>query len=86
MMRRLATHTLVIEIMGWYGMAAVLVAYGLVNLDILASHNVWCILLNLTGSIGLLLAAAIKRADQLVVLNVVWAVVAVIALVELVIK
>lgn len=81
-MRALAKHRLTIEIIGWYGMVAVLAAYSLVNLNILASASVWCILLNLTGSVGLLLAAAIKHAHQLVVLNIVWAVIAIVALVE----
>lgn len=79
-MRYLAKHTLAIEIIGWYGMAAVLVAYALVNLTILPSNSLVCILLNLTGSIGLLTAAAIKRAHQLVVLNIVWAMIAVVGL------
>lgn len=79
-MRRLAKHTLAIEVIGWYGMAAVLVAYGLVNLSILPSNSLVCILLNLTGSIGLLTAAAIKRVPQLVVLNIVWAIIAIVEL------
>lgn len=79
-------HQLILDIVGWYGMAAVLAAYGLVNLTLLPSHNIVCILLNLTGSAGLIIAAFVKRANQLVVLNIVWAIVALMTLAQIFIK
>ncbi len=74
---------LVIEVIGWCGMAAVLAAYGLVNLNLLPLHSVGNVVLNLTGAAGLLLVALYKRVGQLVVLNLVWIAVALVALVKL---
>lgn len=73
----------VVDSIGWYGMAAVLLAYGFVSLEILPSHSLVCILLNLTGSAGLVMAAFVKRAHQFVVINIVWGLVALLTLVQL---
>jgi hypothetical protein len=81
--RHLAKRALAVEIIGWYGMAAVLGAYALVNLSILPSDSLVCILLNLTGSVCLLIVSAIKRAHPLVALNIVWAVIAIIGLLRI---
>jgi hypothetical protein len=78
-----SSKQLLIEAVGWYGTAAILVAYSLVNLNLLPVHSIWNILLNLTGSVGLLMVATLKRAGQLVILNIVWIVVALIALARL---
>lgn len=72
-----------IEIAGWYGMAAVLGAYALVSFEVLDNTGVVFQLLNLTGATALLALAWYKRATQVAVLNLVWALVALAALLRL---
>ncbi|MBU4339059.1 hypothetical protein KKD57_05930 [Patescibacteria group bacterium] len=40
------------EVIGWYGMAAILLAYGLVSFGFLASSSVFYQVLNFTGAGG----------------------------------
>jgi hypothetical protein len=72
------------EGLGWYGVAAILIAYALVSFDVLDSDTEWYQLLNLTGAAGVAIIAFAKRAYQPVVLNTVWAVIALVALVNIV--
>ena len=73
------------EIAGWYGTAAILLAYTLVSFDIVMSDSVWFQLLNLTGALGIIVIALHKHVKQSVVLNVFWATVAIIALTKILI-
>jgi uncharacterized membrane protein len=79
------TKMLLAEIAGWYGAAAILLAYFLVSFDLLSSGSAAFQWLNLTGAIGLILIAAAKNVKQGVVLNGVWAAVSVVALVKMMI-
>jgi hypothetical protein len=71
---------------GWYGVLAILVAYGLVTFDVVAAKSWPYQLLNLTGALGLIVVALSHKDTQPVVLNIVWALVAVIAIIQLIIK
>lgn len=73
-----------IEIAGWYGAVAILIAYTLVSLEIVSSSSWIFHTLNLTGALGVMTVALYKKVYQSVVLNVVWAAVAVIALAGLI--
>lgn len=73
------------EILGWYGVGAILLAYLLNSLNIINSSNLWYLILNLTGAIGIAVDAWKQKNYQPVVLNLVWAAVAVIALLRMVI-
>lgn len=75
--------TLLIEIAGWYGAAAVLLAYTLVSFNIISSHSWTYQLLNFTGAVGVLIISYMKRAKQPALLNFVWAVTALVALIKL---
>ncbi len=68
------------EILGWYGVAAILLAYLLNNLNVIGTSNPWYSILNLTGAIGILIDAYRQKNYQPVVLNIVWALIAVISL------
>ncbi len=71
-----------ITVLGWCGIIAILVAYALNSLDLLpVSHHVYQFL-NLGGAIGLILEGAMKRDSPVVVLNVIWALIAIISLVS----
>lgn len=68
------------NIAGWYGLSAVLLAYALVNLGVIEPQNMWNLLLNLTGAIGIIIVSIVQRVRQLVVLNIIWALVALLSL------
>ena len=73
----------VAEIAGWYGTAAILLAYTLVSFDIVMSDSVWFQLLNLTGALGIIAIALHKKVKSSVVLNIVWSGIAIIALAKI---
>ncbi|MFA6445628.1 MAG: hypothetical protein WCW14_00035 [Candidatus Paceibacterota bacterium] len=68
------------EILGWYGVVAILLAYGFSNMDILSVHSPIYQILNLTGALGIVVDALDDKDYQPAVLNVIWAGIAIIAL------
>ncbi|MCK9360828.1 hypothetical protein M0Q28_01195 [Patescibacteria group bacterium] len=74
---------LLIEIAGWYGALAILAAYFLGSFGVLAPTGLAYQLLNLTGAVGIIVVAAYKKVYQSVALNVVWGIIAVVAIVQL---
>lgn len=76
-------HANLIEAGGWYGAAAVLLAYALVSFNAISPHGWIYQLLNFTGAVGVLIISYMKRARQPALLNFVWAVIALVALVQL---
>lgn len=72
------------EIAGWYGTIAILLAYALVSFGLVSSDSAAFQLLNLTGAMGIIVIAVNKKVMQSVILNLFWAVVALIALVNIV--
>lgn len=73
------------ELFAWYGVAAILIAYALVSFDLIASDSLAYQLLNATGAAGVMIIAYVRRAYQPVVLNFVWALIAVVAIVRIVV-
>jgi len=71
------------NIIGWYGVLAILLAYILLSFKLISSQGVIYQLLNLTGALGIVVEALSKRDAQPAALNIVWAVVAAIALIRL---
>ena len=78
--------TRVIEAVGWYGVAAILLAYVLVSFNIVSAQSWEYQLLNFTGASGVLVISYIKQARQLALLNLVWAVIALATLIGLALK
>ncbi|MCK5107948.1 MAG: hypothetical protein KAQ83_04440 [Nanoarchaeota archaeon] len=76
-------HKKLYEILGWYGITAVLVAYSLITLKVLLSHSIIYLFLNLTGAAGILIHSYIKKDYQPVVLNIIWIVIALLGLIQL---
>lgn len=68
------------DIIGWYGVLAVLLAYALVSLSIWETNMAYQIL-NVTGSLGLMYVAITKKAYQLSAFYIFWAIVALINLI-----
>ena len=71
------------EVVGWYGIGAILLAYTLVSFEAISASGVIFQLLNLTGAIGVIIIALHKNVMQSVALNIFWAGVAVVALLRM---
>ena len=69
-----------IELYGWYGAVAIVAAYGLISFEIIKPEDLVYQLLNLSGSVGILLASLQKKDYQPVLLNTFWILIAVGAL------
>jgi hypothetical protein len=79
------TKNPLIETIGWYGVLALLAAYVLLTFGVLASNNPWYQILNVTGAIGIVTEAFNRKNYQPAVLNTIWALVGIIALIKLII-
>ena len=71
------------ELAGWYGVIAILAAYGLVSFNMVGANGIVYQLLNLTGGGSIALISIRKRAFQPATLNIAWALVALAALIRL---
>ncbi len=74
------------DAVGWYGVLAILCAYGLVTFNVVTAKGYPYQLLNFTGAIGLVVIAHSHKDKQPAILNVVWALVAAIAIIQLLAK
>ena len=63
---------LVVELVGWVGAALVLVAYGLLSAHRMSSRSMSYQLLNIAGSIGLVINSAWNGAIPSAAVNVIW--------------
>lgn len=72
-----------IEAIGWYGAVAILSAYTLVSYAIIQADSISFQMLNLTGSAAFVYLNYVKKVYQVVVLNVVWFLVACIAIINI---
>lgn len=72
------------QIIGWYGVGAILVAFALLNLGIIGTDNLIYQLLNITGAVGIIVEASSRKDLQPVVLNIVWMLVALYGLLQIV--
>jgi len=71
----------VTQIMGWYGVFAILSAYALNRFGIISAHDSFLYqILNLTGSFGIVVSSYARRDFQPVILNIVWLLIALIGL------
>jgi hypothetical protein len=63
---------LVIELIGWTGALAVLLAYGLVSTDRVSSRSWGYHLLNMGGAVGLVINSSWNGAIPSAVVNLIW--------------
>lgn len=73
------------EILGWYGAFAIVLAYGLVSFSVIKSTDFFYQLLNLTGALGIVVISLYKKAYQPGVLNIVWSLIALLAIIRILI-
>ena len=71
------------EIVGWYGAAAIILAYFLNSYSVLASTSIVYQLLNLSGALGIVIVSVHKHTFQTVALNIVWSLIAAIAILKI---
>lgn len=69
-----------VELSGWYGTIAIVSAYGLSSFLIITPHTLIYQLLNLTGAACLILDTIYKKDYQPAVLNIIWSVIALVAI------
>jgi len=72
-----------LEILGWYGTVAIVGAYALVSFSVIQSDSTFYQFLNLTGAIGIVAISLAKKAYQPAILNIIWTIIAAIALIKL---
>jgi len=71
------------EIIGWYGVLVILVAYALNAFNYITTTSIYYLLLNITGAAGIVYISIKKRAYQPAVLNLIWAIIALIVIIKL---
>ena len=72
------------EIIGWYGTVAIVGAYALSSFNILSPQDIIYQILNLTGALGIVIISLRKKTYQPAVLNIIWTIIALIALLQIV--
>ncbi len=81
-----APTTLATDVAGWYGMLAILAAYAANSFGVLTNDHFVLHALNLTGAAGVAWVCWCKRTWQAFWLEAVWAVIATVALVRLLLR
>ncbi len=77
---------LIIEVIGWAGSIAILVAYGLNSYQKIRSDSMVFYLLNLNGALLLIIYTLYKDAFATTFINIVWVMIAGIAIVKVIRK
>jgi len=72
-----------IEWLGWYGVIAVVLAYAAVSASLLSPQGFWYQFFNFTGSAAVAIQTWYRRDMQPFWLNLVWAIIALAALVPI---
>ena len=72
------------EIIEWLGVVLILLAYAAISFEILFPQNIFYQLMNLLGALGIMYGAYTKKDYQPVVLNLVWFLIALIAIINMI--
>jgi hypothetical protein len=72
-----------IEIFGWYGIVAIIGSYALISFGQLSADSYIYQLLNGTGALGIAIVSYRKKVLQSAVLNAIWTLIAVIAIIRI---
>jgi hypothetical protein len=74
---------LFINVLGWIGSIEVLAAYGLNSYQKIKSDSILFYVLNLTGGLLLIIYSVYKEAFPNAFINIVWVIIALVALIKL---
>jgi len=77
-------RSILAELLGWYGVIAILLAYAMLSFGAISSDNFIFQILNGTGALGIVYVSIKNRDYQPVVLNIIWAIIALIAIVNII--
>jgi hypothetical protein len=69
-----------VALYGWYGMAAIILAYALASFSLIKATGLAFQILNGTGALGIVFVSFQKKAYQPGVLNILWTLIAIIAI------
>jgi hypothetical protein len=72
----------IIEALGWYGALAILISFFLVSFGYVSPHSLPYLFGNLTGALGLMIEAKSRKAYPSIFLNIVYGLVALLAIVR----
>jgi len=70
----------ILEVIGWYGAIAILLAYFLNSFSIMPATDFWYQFLNTTGAIGIVAVSLSKKNYQPAALNIIWTLIGLVAL------
>ncbi len=84
MQRHRPQGSALMQFMGWFGVVAILVAYMGATFGFFDASNVWYFILNLLGAFGIIVETRSRGDAQPMVLNIVWALVAMYGIIALV--
>ncbi|HPW34350.1 MAG TPA: hypothetical protein PK367_01145 [Candidatus Paceibacterota bacterium] len=73
-----------IELYGWYGAVAIILAYALVSFSIIQPDSILYQVLNGTGALGIVLVSFRKKTYQPGVLNAIWTLIALVAIIKII--
>ncbi len=74
----------IITVIGWTGAIIIILAYASVSFGYLSPLNFWYQILNIVGSIGILIEAFHKKDYPPGVLNIIWVIIALVAIIKIV--
>ncbi len=69
-----------VEFYGWYGMVAIVLAYALASFSVIKATGLVFQILNGTGALGIVFVSFQKKAYQPGVLNILWTLIALVAI------
>jgi hypothetical protein len=72
-----------IEIFGWYGTCAIVLAYILSSFSVLSPTSLTYQIFNVTGALGIVTISLHKKAYQPAILNIIWCTIALVAIVRM---
>lgn len=73
-----------LQLIGWLGMVAILLAYFLMTFSLIEPLGFMYHFLNLAGSAGIVLITWKRKDTQPMMLNVIWMIIAIVALFQLI--
>lgn len=76
-------RSILAEFLGWYGVVAILFAYALLSFGAVSSDNFIFQILNGTGALGIVYVSIKNRDYQPVVLNIIWAIIALVSIIKI---
>lgn len=76
---------ILVEAYGWYGAVGLLAAYALSTFGVLSPEDAWYQIINVTAALGIVTVSLYKKTYQPGILNIIWAIVGLAALVKILI-